>query len=330
MQRAIVQLLDYIEKITGLRPHPSGAPNRMLTLPLFIRDRYHLIQTRILGTDLALAIESRDWDQGSAGEYAAHAASLTQQLGEPVALVLARAPSHLRNRLVQSGVPFIVPGNQFFVPFLAADLREWIPRLKSAPKNRLSAVAQLLIIFHLRRESLEGVSLQKIAKRLGYSPMMISAAKDELESADLVKPVRQQRSLTLRFPARGKDLWSIAEPKLDSPVRKTYWVQWEKPDYPALLAGLSALSRKSMLEDDQVRTYALDQSNVRRWLEKGTFRGAPGPHEATTRIEAWMYNPLLLGDKMAVDDLSLFLSLRDSPDDRVQQQLKNLIDAIPW
>jgi hypothetical protein len=31
-----------------------------------------------------------------------------------------------------------------------------------------------------------------------------------------------------------------------------------------------------------------------------------------------------------VDPLSLFLSLRDFPDERVQQQLESLIDQIPW
>lgn len=330
MQNPKAQVLEYIEEITGTRPNFSTKLQETHNLALFLRDRYQLIQTRILGTDLALAIESTGWDQGSPGEYASHATLLAQALGKPVALVLPRTPSHLRNKLVHSGVPFIVPGNQFFLPFLASDLREWIPRLKPGQKNNLSAVAQLLFLFHLRRESLEEMPLQEIAKRLGYSPMMISKAKDDLEAAKLAEAVRQGRSLVLRFAAQERALWDIAESCLGSPVRKTYWVQWEKPTYPALLAGLSALSRKSLVEDDRLPTYALDQSNVRLWLKKGTVRGSSGPEEATNKIEGWNYNPLLLGDDLMVDDLSLYLSLRNTPDERVQQQLRGLIDSIRW
>ena len=204
------------------------------------------------------------------------------------------------------------------------------PTIKAAGGKRLSAIAQLLLLFHLIRESMEDKPLREIALRLGYSPMMVSNAKDELESAKLADAVRQKRSLILRFTARGKNLWDKAEPWLSSPVRKTYWVQWDKPGYPAVLAGISALSRRSMLEDDRVPTYALDQANVRRWLEKGTFRGCPGQEEATARIEAWSYNPLLLANEETVDTCSLYLSLRDSSDDRVQQQLAKLIESVPW
>ena len=51
---------------------------------------------------------------------------------------------------------------------------------------------------------------------------------------------------------------------------------------------------------------------------------------ATARIEAWRYTPILLGDHRAVDPLSLHLSLRDTPDERVQQQLAKLLDSVPW
>jgi hypothetical protein len=38
----------------------------------------------------------------------------------------------------------------------------------------------------------------------------------------------------------------------------------------------------------------------------------------------------LLAEKGRVDALSLYLTLRDSPDERVQQQLETLLEAVPW
>jgi len=51
---------------------------------------------------------------------------------------------------------------------------------------------------------------------------------------------------------------------------------------------------------------------------------------ALVRIEIWSCNPHLLGDDRMVDPLSLYLSLRNSSDERVQQQLEQLIEEIKW
>ena len=116
---------------------------------------------------------------------------------------------------------------------------------------------------------------------------------------------------------------------MTSPVKKTRWVQWSTPGYPALLAGISALSRRTMLAADTHPTYALGPKMFESWLESGTLTGCPDAEQATAKIEVWSYEPKLLGDNEAVDPLSLFLSLRDSPDERVQQQLEHMIAEDP-
>ena len=85
-----------------------------------------------------------------------------------------------------------------------------------------------------------------------------------------------------------------------------------------------------MIEDDRIPTYALAQASYRKNLESGLFREAPGPSEATLQLESWSYNPLLLGINNRIDPLSLFLSLRASADERVQQQLESLITEVNW
>ena len=93
---------------------------------------------------------------------------------------------------------------------------------------------------------------------------------------------------------------------------------------------MSALSRRTMITDERLPTYALPSSLFQAFLEKGTFVGCRDAENATVRIEVWSYNPHQLGDDQMVDPLSLYLSLRYSADERVQQQLEQLIKGIKW
>jgi hypothetical protein len=117
---------------------------------------------------------------------------------------------------------------------------------------------------------------------------------------------------------------------LSSPVAKTVWIQGEKPGHPALQAGLTALSRRTMIADDRLPTFALQSEVFQAHLERGNSRGCPGPEDADLKMEVWTYNPQLFADNGSVDPLSLFLSLHDFPDERVQQQLELLINEFPW
>jgi len=102
------------------------------------------------------------------------------------------------------------------------------------------------------------------------------------------------------------------------------------PTDPALLAGMSALSRRTMIADDRLPTYALPLAIFQDFLEKGACVDSRDAENATARMEIWSYNPHLLSKDPIVDPLSLYLSLRDSADERVQQQLEQLITVCSF
>lgn len=81
---------------------------------------------------------------------------------------------------------------------------------------------------------------------------------------------------------------------------------------------------------DRLPTFALLSEVFRANLERGIFRCCPGPEDADLKMEIWAYDPQLFADKGSVDPLSLFLSLHDYPDERVQQQLELIINEFPW
>lgn len=324
------QLLSYWETLAG--DHLDLAAEDASALPLFMRERYHVFSARLFGRKSFIAIEVEGWETGSPAEYRKHADTLSQLLHEPVVLVLPLLPSYARNRMVQMGIPFIVPGSQTFIPTGLIDLRERFPQPTCKPRQTLSPAAQCTVLYHLLRQPLTGISLKEMAQRVHYSPMMMTKVKDELEASLLCKIVRRDRSVVLDFPTSGRALWKQAMPHLSSPVKKTLWVRWQTPAPPALLAGMSALSHQSMINDDRLPTYALRHQAFQHSLEQGECAGCPDAETATAKIEVWPYDPHVLSAEASptVDTLSLYLSLRNSPDERVQQQREHLIGEVQW
>lgn len=227
--------------------------------------------------------------------------------------------------MVQMKIPFIVPGSQTFIPNALFDLRETFPRVAPKGRRTLSPAAQCTVLYHMLRGPLAGMPLKQVAKTTRYSPMMMTKVKDELEAFQICKSVRSGRSMSLDFIAAGRPLWERVNPYLISPVKRTKWARWENSAHRGLLAGMSALSRQTMIADDRLPTYALPLAAFQELLEKGTVVGCPDADHATVRIEVWAYPPDLLSEGPTVDPLSLYLSLRSSADERVEQQLEELI-----
>lgn len=322
------RLLDHLEPLLGERP--DLAPEKATGLPLFLRERFDFQSVRLFGKRYVLAMEKENRDAGSPGEYENLVGVMQPQFNAPLVLVVLRLPSYARNRIVRLGTPFIVPGSQTFLPTALIDLRERFSQPKPGNGKKLTPAAQCLVLYHLQRQSLENLPLREIAGMIGYSAIMLTKIKDELEAAEACRAVRVGRAISLGFTSKGRTLWDSIQPRLSSPVKKTLWVNWDQPGYPALAAGLSALSQMTIMADDRLPTYALTSATIQANLEQGLYHGCKGPEEANLRLESWSYNPLLFGHARMVDPLSLFLSLRDFPDERIQQQLKTLIDNIPW
>ena len=64
-----------------------------------------------------------------------------------VAFATMTISAHNRSRLIGQGVPFIVPGNQLYIPDLAIDLREHFRASRHRQADGLSPAAQT-VLFH--------------------------------------------------------------------------------------------------------------------------------------------------------------------------------------
>lgn len=249
-----------------------------------------------------------------------------QSLG--ICLVAQQLPPHLRRRLVELAQPFAIPGRQLFWPALGSiETAQRVQRLMPTPVEKLSPVAQQLLIALLLRQLTHPITIGGASKTLGCTAMSISQAVKAMEGSGLVQSERHGRERSFDLAGTPREVWKRAQPLLRSPVRQRLrLMQAELPDQPLLRAGETALAEATMLAEPLECSFAVASRN---WNVQPRMH-IPTADAGTCIVELWRYAPEPLATKQRVDPLSLHLSLRDTPDERVQIALEELMEQMQW
>ena len=223
-----------------------------------------------------------------------------------------------RDRLVEQGVYFIVADKFAFVPTLI------INRLstKSEIKELFYPSTQYILFYHLQIESLDGLSLKELEDKVPYKYKTIAKSIKQLEALGLVR-LEGNRNKKLVFELSGKELWDKASTNLIDPIKSIEYTSDVFPEGD--IGGISALSHYSMLVPEDVPTRVL----TAEWVREHKY-SIPELHsfEDTQRIEIWKYPPS--GTSGYVDKLSLFLTLKDDNDPRVEKEIAIMMNKIKW
>ena len=223
-----------------------------------------------------------------------------------------------RDRLVEQGVYFIVADKFAFVPTLI------INRLstKSEIKELFYPSTQYILFYHLQIESLDGLSLKELEDKVPYKYKTIAKSIKQLEALGLVS-LEGSRNKKLVFELSGKELWDKASTNLIDPIKSIEYTSDVFPEGD--IGGISALSHYSMLVPEDVPTRVL----TAEWVREHKY-SIPELHsfEDTQRIEIWKYPPS--GTSGYVDKLSLFLTLKDDNDPRVEKEIEIMMNDIKW
>jgi hypothetical protein len=307
------------------------ARSQVVRVPIFLAAAYELAGTELFGTRLVIAFEKDGAGNATPTEYQEHVRLLQEALGLKVVLGLHVVPAFVRNRLVRKSVPFVVAGRQVFLPFLAVDLKERQPRLHGPARETLTPPAQAVLLSHLLGKKIEGTPLGDVAGQLGYSAMTLSKVAAELQAHDLAAAPRNGKARLFEFRLPRRDLWEKALPVLASPVRKTQFVQGRGAARKiGVVAGPTALAWYTAIAGGELTVFAVWRNALREAVRRNAIVECQVPEDADAVIEAWTYDPLRLADIETVDRLSLYLSLRDSEDERVQKELISLLEGVIW
>lgn len=324
-------VLHYLQEVLGIEVPGVRPWARANELPYFLRDAFQFSEMELLGQPLVLAIGRADAKQ-SLSDVRTWLSKVKALAGQPVIYVTHALASYDRRRLIEQKVPFIVPGNQLYLPDLGLDLREYFRHRAPAMDAALSPSAQAMLIAALLRQPWQpDWQPSSVAAELGYTPMTLSRAVKELTAAELAEAFTVGRSRWLRMELTPEQIWARAKPALRTPVRRTIWVAAHgiAANGPRRLAGLSALARYSMLTEPKWPIYALTAADWKAAQDAGVCE-LTEPEAGAQEWQLWSYSPALMPDANTVDPLSLALSLQENADDRIQLALDELKGLLPW
>lgn len=319
----------YVQNAFGLRLRL--APVAGANLPHFLLDRYRLWQGQFNGEPVLL-VAMRAPGLGVTTEFIRHRELLQRHLGiRLVLLLLEHVPAIVRRQMVERQIGFLSPGAQLYVPEALLDLRERTPTRAPTPNDQFGPTTQVLILASLLGEDLNDLNLTQLAVRFQVAIMSMSRTLDELEALQIAKARHVGRQRRLQLVMRDGELWQAVESRLQSPVRKIRTVRGSLPDCVAPLAGESALAHYTMLAEPRFPHRAIPAARWKQLQHSLELRvGFEFEDHDRAELETWSYDPRVLAQEPVVDRLSLHLSMRHDPDERVVQAAQQLLEPFGW
>lgn len=340
MENKMRKTLTYIEETLGIQPSVTQiAKSHLDRLPMYIHETFRLYRTDIFNTEIILA-ELKNDNELSIQQTEKQVQQIKSLLNQKVVIVLDNVQAFNRKRLIEKGINFIVPGKQLYMPDLLLDLRENFVHPKTRQKNEtLLPSAQFLLIYHIihrfQKWKLEEHPFKEIAQKLGYTPMAITNAIDNLKYHELID-VEGEKEKFIRFRNERHELWNIAyqQKLLVNPAIKTVYVDEKPKDLFLLKSNASALPEYTDLNPSKQEYFAIEKT-VFYGLQKSNALANLNEYEGRYALEVWKYNPLTLvdelpNDRAVVDPLSLYLSVKDSRDERIEMALEQILEKFIW
>jgi hypothetical protein len=125
----------------------SGAKS----LPYFLQDAFDIHELQLRDKDILL-VSARKERLPALRTLRTQLNKLAHIADRPVVFAMASLASYERRRLVEQKIPFVVPGNQLYLPDLGIDFREYFRRPQGEVTGFTPATQALFIAALLRRE----------------------------------------------------------------------------------------------------------------------------------------------------------------------------------
>lgn len=326
MNKLLPTLQRYLDLSLGIRIEPEPWDGQV---PPFLRDVFEIYTVQLLNHPLLLLLHSHETEIAPVA-LGKQIASIRRLWPHEVALVRRHLSAYSRKKLIESGISFIIPEKQLFLPEMAVWLKE--SKSKAIEKRDFLRPSSQLLFLYLLLTGIGAKNTRETADRLHCSAMSISRAYDELEHAGLIRSTLTGRRRSIEFAESPRTLWKDAGSILRTPVVRQTWlsgVHTLAAQYPA--AGLSALSAYTVLAPPSRRVIAMNRSEFKETMRSTHVMETPAAEEDSIGVEIWRYPPRILAREGLVDPLSLYLSQCGSSDDRIQDRLEDLLaEHVEW
>ena len=317
------ELTKYLNDILGIETSIIPLEKQLLRqLPLYVTAAYKIQETTIYEHRICLLIVKNRENIPTPDSLFKQMLFVTQKIGIPVVYVFDKIISYNIKRLIQKGINFIIPNKQLFIPALMMDLRK-MPVTIPQKTELLTPIAQLVLLYHLQKEILNDFTTQQIADKLIQTYRTMSRAIKNLEELGLCNLIGGKEK-QIQFCAKGKELWLKAQSFFQNPVERIVFTDELLDGAKVYASNINALAHYSMLNDEKRLYYAIYRNEVKNLaIETNKYFG-------DNVIEIWRYNPERLSNNGYVDKLSLYLLFKNDSDERVQNELEQIINELQW
>ena len=299
-----------------------------LTLPISFEKRFQYVQMKFHKESFLLIKEKR---RGSLDSFVTQARIMGEKASMDVILVFSKLSDIEKKQLLQARVPFVdFKGNLFFPPLgLVLNANDDVVASKElTPSEQLTWIAFLLT------KGQKVVDVDMLSQVTGLPNSTIYRCLRTFKTLDwLNKPNK-----LYTYTASKKELFLKSESYLFNPIKKRLLlpnVDLEniKSDSRLLYGGTYALSYLTFLaESYENSSYVISQRQFNKLslpLSQHVLEGKV--------LEIWRYRPFVSEfwndfkenqDRQFVDPISLYLTLKDDDDPRVEEEIEALKNNI--
>lgn len=282
---------------------------------------FDFYETSYKGSEFII-LSPKKKDRYSPLQYANISKRLTHIIGKPIVFLFDNLVYYERNRMLKRGVYFIVSRKYAFLPFLIINSHT----TESSRRSSLTPVAQYILLYHLQETSLDGKTYQEIERITPYKYITITRAIKLLKQLSLCELHRVvNNSITVHFIADNRVLWERALPYLINPVKEVWFCDKIRIDNELFVSSYNALAYYTSLNPDYTNMVAIEKENFKDIKNKNLLDGL-NKIDGDTKIEVWEYTPI--SQKKVVDQLSLYITLKNDKDARVEKELEIMINKL--
>lgn len=313
------QAVRYIKQELGADIEIAPADNKYVRkLPVYLTSIYNFYAGNINGQSVMFA-QYMPESILAPSNYAKHEKVLGQIFETPIIFVINQIQSYNKKRIGSLGINFIVPNSQIYLPEL------YIILSKSPQKSQIENVASLTpsaqtIMLHYFFCDENDFTYKHLQEILQMPYPTVCRAIEILTKFKLCR-VLGLRNKKIHFEEDKATLFNQALLLMKTPVKKVVYAD-AVPEH-AYKAGITALSEYTMANPDEYEHVAISYDESKRLKDFYTEDKYLPVH-----IEVWDYDPALFAKEGIVDKISLYLSIKDNKDERLQHEMNQMIQQL--
>jgi len=314
------QFVAYVEDTLHMTADVS-AYDRLDVLPLYLRNGYELYTLTVQNV---LCLLARPKEQSNLTVLRKQSDQLKKLTGLDCVLCLENVRIYTKEKMLSEGIPFVVVGQQLYMPFLGVALskngeRE-IPHIEN-----ISFSTQRMLLTAIY-EGWTQTTLTETAKALGISKMTITRCFDELQALSLLFVKSEGKTRRFMWDKGRRALWDAVLPFFRNPVAQQYRLDEKIETGNLKQGGMSAVCHYSMLADNPYTTYAVSKDTAKA-MELSKLPIIPNDEIPEMIVQVIRYN-LEYKDGVAIDPLTAILSLtdEDKKDPRVEAAIEEILE----